>query len=115
MIWKIAKKEFLLNLVSARLSISFLLCLFLIPFTVMVNIDDYESRMRVYSVDKTNAEKTVKEVLVCSYLRPEVVKLTQPPPAMNSITFVAEQAESRTSLSQPATNFKQALHQPALR
>ena len=34
MIWKIAQKEFLLNLVSARFIIGFLLCLFLIPFTV---------------------------------------------------------------------------------
>ncbi len=41
MIWKIAKKEFLLNLISARFVIGFLLCLFLIPFTLTVNIDEY--------------------------------------------------------------------------
>jgi len=74
MIWKIAKKEFLLNLVSARFVIGFLLCLFLIPFTVTVNIDDYDSRMRVYRVDKANAENSLKYVRVYSYLRPEVVK-----------------------------------------
>jgi len=74
MIWKIAKKEFLLNLVSARFIIGFLLCLFLIPFTVTVNIDDYDSRMRVYRVDKANAENSFKNVRVYSQLRPEIVK-----------------------------------------
>jgi ABC-type transport system involved in multi-copper enzyme maturation permease subunit len=78
MIWKIAKKEFLLNLVSARFIIGFLLCLFLIPFTVTVNIDDYDSRMRVYHVDKANAENSFNNVRVYSYLRPEVVKPPQP-------------------------------------
>jgi len=78
MIWKIAKKEFLLNLVSSRFVIGFLLCLFLIPFTVTVNIDDYDSRMRVYRVDKANAENSLKYVRVYSYLRPEVVKPPQP-------------------------------------
>jgi len=78
MIWKIAKKEFLLNLVSARFSIGFLLCLFLIPFTVTVNIEDYDSRMRVYRVDKANAENSFKYVRVYSYLRPEIVKPPQP-------------------------------------
>ncbi len=78
MIWKIAKKEFLLNLVSARFVIGFLLCLFLIPFTVTVNIDDYDSRMRVYRVDKANAENSFNNVRVYSQLRPEIVKPPEP-------------------------------------
>jgi ABC-type transport system involved in multi-copper enzyme maturation permease subunit len=78
MIWKIAKKEFLLNLVSARFMIGFLLCLFLIPFTLTVNIDDFDNRMRAYRVDKTNADASFKEVRVYSYLRPEVVKPPEP-------------------------------------
>jgi ABC-type transport system involved in multi-copper enzyme maturation permease subunit len=78
MIWKIAKKEFLLNLVSARFVIGFLLCLFLIPFTLTVNIDDFDNRMRVYHVDKANADASFKEVRVYSYLRPEVVNPPEP-------------------------------------
>jgi ABC-type transport system involved in multi-copper enzyme maturation permease subunit len=78
MIWKIAKKEFLLNLISARFVIGFLLCLFLIPFTLTVNIDDYDSRMRVYRVDKANAENSFKNVRVYSQLRPEIVKSPEP-------------------------------------
>jgi len=112
MIWKIAKKEFLLNLVSARFSIGFLLCLFLIPFTVTVNVDDYDKRLWVYRMSKANAEKIFKEVRVYSYLRPEIVKPLQPQSVMNSMTFEAEQAESRTFLSQATTPFKQALPQP---
>jgi ABC-type transport system involved in multi-copper enzyme maturation permease subunit len=78
LIWKIAKKEFLLNLESARFMIGFLLCLFLIPFTLTVNIDDYENRMRAYRVDKANSEANFKEVRVYSQLRPEVVKPPEP-------------------------------------
>jgi ABC-type transport system involved in multi-copper enzyme maturation permease subunit len=78
MIWKIAQKEFLLNLLSARFVIGFLLCLFLIPFTITVNIDDYDSQIRVYRMDKANAEKNFKEVRVYSLLRPEIVKPPEP-------------------------------------
>ncbi|UCG59432.1 MAG: ABC transporter permease subunit [Phycisphaerales bacterium] len=80
MIWKIAQKEFLLNLISARFAVGFLLCLFLIPFTVTVNIDDYANRMRVYRADRDNAERDLREVRVYSELRPEVVK---PPDALS--------------------------------
>lgn len=78
MIWKIAKKEFLLNLVSPRFVIGFLLCLFLIPFTLTVNIDDYDNRMRVYRVDKADVENSLKYIRVYSFLRPEVVKPPEP-------------------------------------
>jgi ABC-type transport system involved in multi-copper enzyme maturation permease subunit len=78
MIWKIAQKEFLLNLLSARFIIGFLLCLFLIPFTVTVNIEDFTNRMRAYQVDKTNADKQFREVRVYSQIRPEVVKPPEP-------------------------------------
>jgi ABC-type transport system involved in multi-copper enzyme maturation permease subunit len=77
MIWRIAKKKFLLNLVSARFVIGFLLCLFLIPFTLTVNIEDYENQMRVYRVDKAKAEDSFN-VRVYSQLRPEIVKPPEP-------------------------------------
>ena len=77
MVWKIARKEFLLNLVSARFIIGFLLCLFLIPFTLTVNIDDYDNQMRVYRVDKAKAEDSFN-VRVYSQLRPEIVKPPEP-------------------------------------
>jgi len=78
MIFSIAKKDFLLNLVSSRFVIGFLLCLFLIPFTLLVNIDDYSEQLRVYTLDKAQADKNFKEVKVYSKLRPEIVKPPEP-------------------------------------
>jgi len=78
MIFSIAKKDFLLNLVSSRFVIGFLLCLFLIPFTLMVTIDDYSEQLRIYALDRDNAEKEFKEVRVYSRLRPEIVKPPEP-------------------------------------
>jgi len=78
MIFSIAKKDFLLNLVSSRFVIGFLLCLFLIPFTLMVTIDDYSEQLRIYALDRDKAEKEFKEVRVYSNLRPEIVKPPEP-------------------------------------
>ena len=69
----IAKKDFLLNLISARFIIGFLLCLVIIPFTVIVSVDNYLSQVQVYKIEQERAEKEYKEVRVWSYLRPTVV------------------------------------------
>ena len=42
MIWLIAKKDFLLNLLSVRFIIGFVLCLLVIPFTVIVSVENYQ-------------------------------------------------------------------------
>ena len=78
MIWRIAKRDFLSNLLSARFVIGFLLCLFLIPFTLLVNLDEYSNQVRIYQIDKTRAEKSFKEVRVYSFLRPEIVQPPEP-------------------------------------
>ena len=72
--WLIAKKDFLLNLISARFIIGFLLCIVIIPFTVIVSVDNYLSQVQVYKVEQERAENEFKEVRVWSYLRPTVVK-----------------------------------------
>jgi ABC-type transport system involved in multi-copper enzyme maturation permease subunit len=74
MLWLIAKKEFLLNLLSAKFIIGFLLCLVIIPFTVVVSVDNYLNQVQVYKIEKDKAEKEFKEVRVWSMLRPTVVK-----------------------------------------
>jgi ABC-type transport system involved in multi-copper enzyme maturation permease subunit len=78
MILLIALKEFLNNLVSTRFVIGFLLCLFLIPFTLFVSIDDFNEQFRVYELEKANAEKNFKQVRVYSALRPEIVRPPEP-------------------------------------
>lgn len=74
MIWIIAKKDFILNLTSSRFVIGFLLCLVIIPFTMVVSVDGYENQMRVFEVDRAQAQKKWQEIKVYSAVRPEIVK-----------------------------------------
>jgi ABC-type transport system involved in multi-copper enzyme maturation permease subunit len=78
MIWHIAKKDFLLNIISVRFIIGFLLCLLIIPFTIIVNIDDYKNQLRIYQTDREEAEESLKETRVYSGLRPVIVKPPEP-------------------------------------
>lgn len=74
MIGWIAKKDFLLNLLSVRFIIGFVLCLVVIPFTMVVSVDDFENQMRIYKIDQEKAEDAFKKLRVYSGLRPTVVK-----------------------------------------
>ena len=74
---KIAVKELYTNLISARFTIGFLLCLFLIPFTMLVSINDYGSLMRAYEMEMKEAGESMN-VRVYSALRPVVVKPPEP-------------------------------------
>lgn len=78
MVFEIARKDFLTNLVSARFIIGLVLCLVLIPFSILVNIGNYRDRVGQYRIDRDAAEKTVQEVRVYSKLRPEVVFPPEP-------------------------------------
>lgn len=74
MIWLIAKKDFLLNLLSVRFIIGFILCLFVIPFTLIVGVDGYPKQVENYKIEKENAENKLKQIKVYSALRPTIVK-----------------------------------------
>lgn len=78
MIWHIARKDFLSNIISARFIIGFVLCIFLIPFSVLINIDDYKEHVRLYHMYRDSAESAFKSARVYSRLRPEVVKPPEP-------------------------------------
>jgi ABC-type transport system involved in multi-copper enzyme maturation permease subunit len=77
MIFSIALKDFLGNFVSARFIIGFILCLILIPFTVVIGIQEYKSRQSIYEVEKNEANESMN-VTVYSALRPVVVKPPEP-------------------------------------
>ncbi|MHB9029553.1 MAG: hypothetical protein ACYC9O_12355 [Candidatus Latescibacterota bacterium] len=51
MISQIAVKEFYNNLISARFLIGFLLCLALIPLSVVVDIQEYQSGVKIYQAE----------------------------------------------------------------
>jgi len=74
MIGLTAKKDFLLNLLSVRFLIGFLLCLVIIPFTMIVSVDEFENQMRIYRIDQQNAENELQKIRVYSELRPTIVK-----------------------------------------
>jgi ABC-type transport system involved in multi-copper enzyme maturation permease subunit len=78
MVFDIARKDFLTNLLSARFVIGFLLCLVLIPFSVLINVSQYHDRAGQYRLDRDAADKAAREVRVYSMLRPEVVLAPEP-------------------------------------
>lgn len=78
MVFRLARKDFLTNLLSARFAIGFVLCLVLIPFSILINISHYRDRVSQYKIDLDAAEKAVREVRVYSMLRPEVVLPPEP-------------------------------------
>jgi ABC-type transport system involved in multi-copper enzyme maturation permease subunit len=75
---RIARKDFLTNLLSARFAIGFVLCLVLIPFSILISISNYHDRVAQYRIDRDAAEKEFREVRVYSMLRPEVVLPPEP-------------------------------------
>lgn len=78
MIWLIAKKDFLLNLLSVRFIIGFVLCLLVIPFTVIVSVDNYQNQVRVYKIEQAQADKEMTESRVWSAVRPTVIQVPEP-------------------------------------
>ena len=78
MVLQIAKKDFLNNLLSARFIIGFILCLVLIPFSILINVSDFRDQTSQFRIDRDAAEKRTKEVRVYSALRPEVVIPPEP-------------------------------------
>ena len=78
MIWLIARKDFFLNLISARFVIGFILCLVVIPFTIMVGVDRYKDQVRVHKVYEQNMENAKKEIRVYSQVRPEIIIPPEP-------------------------------------
>jgi len=78
MIATLVKKDFLTNLVAPRFVIGFVLCLVLIPFSILINISSFRERTAQYRIDRDAAEKAATEVRVFSVLRPEIVLPPEP-------------------------------------
>jgi len=96
MIWHIAKKDFLDNFTSARFIVGFLLCLFLIPFTVYTGTRIYENRVEKYQRDLRQAEEEFTKAQVYAQIQPVAVK----PPSPLSIFCkgISEQTGSQAVL-----------------
>ena len=71
--WKIARKEFMLNIISARFIIALVLCLLLIPVTLIISLSDYNKRVETYQIERDKADKAFSDALVYSAVRPTIV------------------------------------------
>lgn len=96
MVFHLARKEFLNNLVSARFVIGFLLCLVLIPFSILINVSRYREKTAQFRIDSAAAETSVREVRVVSKLRPEVV--FPPEPLSVFSTGISDQVGNRVKI-----------------
>lgn len=96
MIWHIAKKDFLDNFTSARFVVGFLLCLFLVPYTVYTGTRVYENRVAQYQRDVKNAEDVFTKAQVFGQIQPVVVM--PPSPLTIFSKGISEQVGSRISL-----------------
>ncbi|HSA95923.1 MAG TPA: ABC transporter permease subunit [Acidobacteriota bacterium] len=74
----LVKKEFLTNLAAPRFIIGFILCLVLIPFSILINISSFRERAGQYRIDREATEKAAAEVRVFSAVRPEIVLPPEP-------------------------------------
>jgi ABC-type transport system involved in multi-copper enzyme maturation permease subunit len=73
MILRIALKEWLINILTPRFITGFVLCLLLIPFSIIISINDYKSKMHVYGIEKARADEGNKAKAYSDY-RPVIVK-----------------------------------------
>jgi ABC-type transport system involved in multi-copper enzyme maturation permease subunit len=96
-IWHIIKKDFVDNFTSARFVVGFLLCLFLVPYTVYTGTRDYDSRVEKYQRDVKNADEVFTKAQVYAQIQPRAV--IRPSPLNIFCKGINEQIGSQVSLS----------------
>jgi len=77
MIWKIAKKEFLLNLMTFKFALGTVLCIVLVAVFVPVLADDYQQRMQKYSQQVIDNEAKLRQVKAYRVLTPTIYRRPQ--------------------------------------
>lgn len=77
MIWKIAKKEFLLNLMTFKFALGTVLCTVLVAVFVPVLADDYQQRLQKYSQQVMDNEAKLRQVKAYRVLTPTIYRRPQ--------------------------------------
>jgi ABC-type transport system involved in multi-copper enzyme maturation permease subunit len=77
MILRIATKELSHNIATPRFITGFILCLLLIPFSIVISINEYRSKVSVYQTEQKAADAE-NSVRVYSAYRPVIVKKPTP-------------------------------------
>lgn len=97
MIWHIAKKEFINNIYTVTFTIGFILCIFLIPYTVYTGVKAYESRVEKFQNASKETNEAWNKVQVYGQLRPTVM---QPPTPLSIFCKgISEQVGNRVTIT----------------
>ncbi len=81
MIWKIAKKEFLLNLMTFKFAVGTILCVVLIAVFTSILLKNYQQRLENYNqavadnTDELRKSRVYKNISPIIYRRPEVLSI----------------------------------------
>jgi ABC-type transport system involved in multi-copper enzyme maturation permease subunit len=81
MIWKIAKKEFLLNVITFKFAVGTIICVVLTAIFVPILAKDYQQRLRTYHENVARNEAELREVKVYMNITPTIFRL----PSMLSV------------------------------
>lgn len=77
MILRIATKELYHNITTPRFITGFVLCLLLIPFSIVISINEYKSKISVYETEQKQADEENIAKVYSAY-RPVIVKKPTP-------------------------------------
>ena len=77
MIFRIAAKEWFHNITTPRFITGFVLCMLLIPFSIVISINEYRSKVSVYETEQKQADEE-NQAKVYSTYRPVIVKRPTP-------------------------------------
>ena len=81
MIWNIAKKEFLLNLMTFKFAVGTTLCVLLTAIFVPILAKAYQERLKVYNENINYGERELDKVVVYKNITPTIYK----PPSVLAI------------------------------
>ena len=81
MIWKIAKKEFLLNLMTFKFAVGTILCVVLMAVFMPVLVNDYQHRLEHYNKEVATNEAELRKVRVYKNIMPTIYR----PPRVLSV------------------------------
>ena len=74
MIWKIARKEFLLNLMTFKFAVGTILCVVLMAVFMPVLVNDYQERLKDYNENVAANEAELRKVKVYKNITPTVYR-----------------------------------------
>lgn len=80
MIWKIAKKEFLLNLMTFKFAVGTIVCVVLTAVFMPILAKDYQQRLKTYNGNVARTEAELRKVKVYRNIMPTIYR----PPSMLS-------------------------------